>query len=210
MKSSIALIFRFAGSNWGLKWKVFRRPAYITTLSQWHFNDYILHVLRACFSLILMLLKQIYVTKTSKKNWSSHPLTYKSPNQCQSARDKPTKKKKIYFESRNVCDPKSSCFLQRCAQLTVGPMGCVWAELVAVRRAGPAQAATSVCATRSASNTEPARTGSASVTRAGTESTAPSVSATAVYVCACGGVRMMCVCVSTRGCAQENTSTQSD
>lgn len=63
-------------------------------------------------------------------------------------------------------------------------MGCVWAERVAVRRAGPAQVVTSVCATRSASNTGPARTGSASVTRAGTESTAPSVSASACSVCA--------------------------
>lgn len=58
-------------------------------------------------------------------------------------------------------------------------------ELAAVRRAGPVQAVTSVCATRSASNMEPARTASASVTRAGTESTAPSVSAS-VYVCAFG------------------------
>ncbi|TKS72606.1 Teneurin-2 [Collichthys lucidus] len=64
--------------------------------------------------------------------------------------------------------------LWRCVQLIVGPTECVWVELAVVRRAGPARAVTSVCATRSASNTEPARTGSASVTRAGTESTAPS------------------------------------
>lgn len=75
----------------------------------------------------------------------------------------------------------TSRFLQRCALLTVGPMECVWAELAAVRRAGPAQAVTSASATHSASNTEPARTESASVTRAGTESTAPSVSAS-VYL----------------------------
>lgn len=64
-------------------------------------------------------------------------------------------------------------------------MECVWAELVAVRRAGPALAVTSACVTRCASNMEPARMGSASVTRAGTESTAPSVGAS-VYLCVRG------------------------
>lgn len=63
-------------------------------------------------------------------------------------------------------------------------MECVWAELAAVRRAGLVQAVTSVCATHSASNMEPARTGSANVTRAGTESTAPLVSAS-VYLFVC-------------------------
>lgn len=83
--------------------------------------------------------------------------------------------------------------------------------LVAARRAGPAQAVTSVCATRSASNMEPARTGSASVTRAGTESTAPSVS-TSVDLCVCarGSVCVFDVClrVNTWVCT-ENTGTQS-
>lgn len=101
-----------------------------------------------------------------------------------------------------VCDPDFSRLLQRCVQLTAGPTECVWVELAVVRRAGPAQAATSVCATRSASNTEPARTGSVSVTRAGTESTAPSVRASAYSACACAEVRVCCV--STRGCAQKH------
>lgn len=113
-------------------------------------------------------------------------------------------KRTATFGSRNVvCDSDFSHFLQRFAQLTVGPMECVWAERVAVRRAGPAQAVTSVYATRYVSNMELARTESASVTRAGTESTAPSVSS-CVCVCACGGVCSMCVCVSARGCAQKH------
>lgn len=77
----------------------------------------------------------------------------------------------------NVCNSSVSCFHQRCAQLTAGPMECVWVELAVVKRAGPARAVTSASATHSVSNTAPARMGSASVTRAGTESTAPLVSA---------------------------------
>lgn len=80
-------------------------------------------------------------------------------------------------------------------------MESVWEELVAVRRAGRAQVVTSECATRSASNTEPARMESASVTRAGTESTAPLVS-TSVYLFV--GVCLMCVCVLARECAQKH------
>lgn len=93
-----------------------------------------------------------------------------------------SKKHHLYKSRYNVCDPNLSHLPQRCARLTAGPMECVWAEHVAARRAGQARAATSVCATRSASNMEPARTGSASVTRAGTENTAPSVRAF-VYPC---------------------------
>lgn len=88
-------------------------------------------------------------------------------------------------------------------------MECVWAELVAVRRAGLAQAVTSVCATRSASNMEPARTGSASVTRAGTESTAPSVS-TSVYMRVRAEVCVCCVSAWQHVGVHRNTSTQSD
>lgn len=114
-----------------------------------------------------------------------------------------TKYKPLKSRCSSVCDPDFSHFLlQRCVQLTVGPTECVWVELAVVRRAGPAQAVTSVCATRSASNTEPARTGSASVTRAGTESTAPSVRASCVFACACAEVHVCCV--STRGCAQKH------
>lgn len=80
-----------------------------------------------------------------------------------------------------------TCF-QRCARLTAGLTECVWAELAAARTVGPEQVATSECATLSASNTEPARTASASVTRAGTENTAPSVSIS-VYLCVC-----VCTC----------------
>lgn len=59
-------------------------------------------------------------------------------------------------------------------------------ELAAVRMAGRAQAVISVCATRFASNMEPARMASVSVTRAGMESTALSVRA--IYsVCVCEG-----------------------
>lgn len=78
------------------------------------------------------------------------------------------------------------CLRQRFAQWTVEPMASAWAEPVAVRKAGREPAATSVCATLSASSTEPARTGSASVTRAGTANTAPLVSATGVHVRGCG------------------------
>lgn len=89
-----------------------------------------------------------------------------------------------------------TCF-QRCARLTAGHTECVWAELAAARTAGQEPAATSECATLSASNTEPARTASASVTRAGTENTAPSVSIS-VYLCVCVHVwvGVMCVCSS--------------
>lgn len=66
--------------------------------------------------------------------------------------------------------------------MTAGLTECVWAELAAARTAGQEQAATSECATLSASDTEPARTASASVTRAGTENTAPSVSISRVSV----------------------------
>lgn len=75
----------------------------------------------------------------------------------------------------------STCF-QRCARLTVALTECAWAELAAARRAGQEQAATSGCATPSASNTEPARMASASAIKAGTENTALSVSISA-YLC---------------------------
>lgn len=74
-----------------------------------------------------------------------------------------------------------SCF-QRCARLIAGHMECVWAEPAAARRAGQEPAATRGCAILSASNTGHARTASASVTRAGTENTAQSVSIPA-YLC---------------------------
>lgn len=122
--------------------------------------------------------------------------------------------KNIYWETcgfswiRKCRDPGFPHSPQRCVQLTAGPTGCVWAEHVAARRAGPAQAATSACATRSASNTGPAKTESASATRAGTESTAPSVSSpVCAHVRVCGWCTFdvcACVCVSARGCAQKH------
>lgn len=69
----------------------------------------------------------------------------------------------------------SSPSLQRCVLWTAGPTVCVWAQRVSVRRAGRAPGVTSECVTHSASNMEPARMASACVTRAGMESTVPSV-----------------------------------
>lgn len=108
-------------------------------------------------------------------------------------------------EGRLVTLVFPTCF-QRCARLTAGLTECVWAEPAAARTAGREQAATSVCATLSASNTVPARTASASVTRAGTENTAPSVSIS-LYPCVRVWACLMRVCLSTAWVCK---GTQSD
>lgn len=87
---------------------------------------------------------------------------------------------------------------------------CVWAELAAARRAGQERAATSGCATLSASNTGLARTASASVIKAGTGNTALSVSIS-VYLCVHVRACLMCACLSTtwvsRGTQSDSTVT---
>lgn len=90
-----------------------------------------------------------------------------------------------------------ACF-QRCARLTVALTECVWAELAAARRAGQERAATSGCATLSASNTGLARMASASVTKAGTGNTALSVSIS-VYLCVRASVSDVCPLINNVG-----------
>jgi len=112
--------------------------------------------------------------------------------------------KSIHFSVAN-CDPNMSPSHQRSARLTAEHMVLVWAEPVGARKAGPVLAVTSVCATHSASSTEPARTESASATRAGTESTAPLVSVpSCVRMCAFG----LCLCVNMWVCTETPKPSQ--
>lgn len=101
------------------------------------------------------------------------------------------------------CTSSMNFPLQRCARSTVGPTECAWVGPAAARKAGQVQHVTSVCATHSALNTAPAKMASASATRAGTESTAPSVGVPfSVSGRACAfGVCLPCQHV----CAQQQT-----
>ncbi len=76
-----------------------------------------------------------------------------------------------------------SLSLQRCVQQIVGAMACVSGAFATVRRAGQAQAVTRDCVTHSVWNMGPAGMASASVNRAGTENTAPSVNKHMISSC---------------------------